>query len=235
MNNHQTDYIGPIADPRGGIYIHRPRPEVDSNICIHAHVVKVGTANDRRVLEFWRLVAFQPLDLNPTYFPTGDYADEYKPANLVNYIIPPMNWETAMQAVTYGPTLRRAHCTKVTLRHHQCTSAFYYPEIQREVFIDINHHRFDIFCSVFRKQDGTYDCVQTFSASGEQIVGATTLIFAPTAWKHGAKILANYGRTASETKYRLLCVLPTEVLVTVHIESIYVELPEGWRRQGEPL
>ncbi|KAJ7750568.1 hypothetical protein B0H16DRAFT_1460674 [Mycena metata] len=230
------NYIGPIADPRGGIYIHPTHPKVNSNISIHSRVVKVGTAKDHRVLNFWRLTGYQPL--GPTshmYFPTGHYADEYKPTDLMNYIIPPMNWETAIQTVTQGPTLRPTHCTYIALRDHQCTSAFYYPEIQREeIFIDINHYLFDIFCSTFLKQDGTYDCVQIFSASGEQTVGATTLIFAPTAWKHGAKILANYGRTANETKCRLLCVLPTKVLVTIYIDSTYVELPEGWRRRAEP-
>ncbi|KAJ6501437.1 hypothetical protein C8R47DRAFT_1211017 [Mycena vitilis] len=219
---------------QGLIYVHPRRVlSLDLDYCIYLRAVRVGVSWNDDGLDFWRATCYQYLPQPPRSvadFVVPETLSYTSPINV--YILPPMSPTAALSNVGCASS---ANSTVVTVRrgsHVQCFSA------ERDLdgtFIDIEEHRQDVFCVVHLKDRGVYEADQIFSSDGRALISKTSLLFAPSAWKHGATVLSNRGRVGDKT--RLYCLLRCGDLVEVDVDSRFVVVADGWsslKDDGEP-
>ncbi|KAJ7603556.1 hypothetical protein DFH06DRAFT_1151826 [Mycena polygramma] len=196
--------------------------------------VRVGASWNDEGLDFWRATCYQYLPQPPRsaadfILPRG--LSRASPINV--YILPPMCVDAALRNVTFA---RSVNLAVVTVRQGPHVQSFPAEREDGEAFIDIEEHPKDVFCVVHMKDGGVYEASHIFSLDGRAVISQTTLVFAPSAWKHGATVLANRGRCEGD-KIRLYCRLHSGDLVHLDVEGRFVEIADSWaslRESGEP-
>ncbi|KAJ6562850.1 hypothetical protein DFH09DRAFT_1364348 [Mycena vulgaris] len=154
-----------------------------------------------------------------------------------SYLVPPSTRESAISAVT---------STSTSTQHSISASFSVSPDdgdgrsptpdspicpIRRfcrvEVFIDANAS--DFFCAVFLTEAGVYEVARVFSIAN--VISQQSLIFAPSAWKHSATVIASAG-AASDSLTRLVCRLESDDIVLLDVDTSLVGVPDGWVADG---
>ncbi|KAJ7773152.1 hypothetical protein B0H16DRAFT_1714053 [Mycena metata] len=179
---------GPTPDPYCHVLVLRDLPRPDTDFEIHTTIIRVAVRGTNMGIEFTRTTCCE-------FFPhTGDIdghtINSTIPEN--QYILPPMNYDTAIRSVERAASYRPACCTRIALRRGQLTTSSWTTRIQRvDTFVDLQKHLTDVFCTVFLNDNMEYEVVQVFSSDGERKISDTTLIFGPSAWNGGAELIAN--------------------------------------------
>ncbi|KAJ7806007.1 hypothetical protein B0H13DRAFT_1929838 [Mycena leptocephala] len=226
-----VEIAGPTPDPTSYIYVSSERRELDLDFCTYTRIVRVGPSGADSGFEFVRSTCYQFLPQPPRSAEDFIIPPIINTAGPINkYILPPMDIETALAAVACAPGPSESF-TIITIRRGPWKTCFRTDRIPRqESFIDLYFHQYDVFCAVFLREGGIYEAVSLYSSDGYRIIWDRTLIFAPSAWVHGAEVLANRGSVSGD-KTRLLCRLQCGDLVTLDVESIWVGIEEGWTRE----
>ncbi|KAJ7665261.1 hypothetical protein DFH06DRAFT_1127594 [Mycena polygramma] len=211
--------VGPVPHARGHILVNKSRKTLDLDYLVLTRVVQVGVKEYGAGLEFRRSTCHQQSFRRDL------------PVNV--YIMPPMDYEAAVDAVTvFCPGAIADGLPFATLRrgdsetNQTCTTTR-----REEAFIDMRHHGDAIFCSVFLDVSGSYEAAIVFARRKDTLISTTSWIFAPSAWMHGAVPVANRGKT-TDTHHRLICRLENGDIVKLNVPSVCLGMPDGWVKRG---
>lgn len=89
----------------------------------------------------------------------------------------------------------------------------------------------DLVCTAFLTSEGVYEIVASISPCGLKIASADSHIYAPSAWKNAATVIANFGQTG-RNKTRLCCQLHCGRLVCIDWDKDSVAIADGWVANG---
>ncbi|KAJ6507209.1 hypothetical protein C8R47DRAFT_1066094 [Mycena vitilis] len=193
--------------------------EVD--FCIFRRIVRVGEQGTQTGLNFWRhtCLEFTPQSSGVAVRPLFD---ETRLAD--RYIMPPLDHDAAVRAMSWMLSGDQPTTTTITVGRGLTGTSFLSGDVLcQEAYIDLNIHRDCLFCAAFLKNVGEYEIAQLLSVDGRGAITMSTLIFAPSAWKHAARVLSYCGRVA-ENKDRLLCRLQSGEIFALDVRSEYVNL-----------
>ncbi|KAJ6507236.1 hypothetical protein C8R47DRAFT_1066117 [Mycena vitilis] len=203
----------PDTDHKGGIRRFPSPPDLD--FCIIRRAVRVGTLGAEAGLEFWRRTYLGLTPQPPILSSDGYVRPRFDMSRVVNkYIMPPLDYTSAVQAVAWATTGPQSALPLVTLSISG--TIFLRNDIDREESaVDTDMHPDGLFCVAFLKSSGVYEAAFVLCAGGDPVISESSLIFAPSAWKHAAQVLQNCGNVTGN-KHRLLCQLewiaPTETV-----------------------
>ncbi|KAJ7821166.1 hypothetical protein B0H13DRAFT_2377532 [Mycena leptocephala] len=215
--------------PSGYIFVNPMRPGLDLDDCVYLRVIRVGEPWSRAGLEFWRSTCYQYLSLPPGSAEDFILPHPIRPRCPINMcILPPTDRDSALRSVSYASGGPPTTFPVLTIRRGAHVTSLLAFGIEREEgFLDSRYHVYDIFCAVFLAEDGAYEVAQLYSSDGRPVITETSLIFAPSAWNYGARVLANRGRLPGR-KNRLLCGLESGNLILLDVDSSFVAIQEGW-------
>ncbi|KAJ7665264.1 hypothetical protein DFH06DRAFT_1323658 [Mycena polygramma] len=221
--NCEYRHYTPARDYSGRIRRFTSPPHLD--FCVYRRVVRVGTQSSEAGLEFWRSTCFEFTPRPP--LTSGARFDVSRMVN--RYIIPPLDYNTAVQAVAWGLVGQQSPLPVVTVGMCLTGESFVKNDFcHEESVIDPDMNPDALFCAVFRKPSGIYEVALVLSAGGG-LITKSCLIFAPSAWRHAAQVLANCGRVTENT-HRLFCHLYDGEQFTLDVDSSYVDIEDGWQR-----
>ncbi|KAJ6510134.1 hypothetical protein C8R47DRAFT_1208180 [Mycena vitilis] len=223
-----VDLVGPEPSCLGYIFVHPLRGALDLDYSVVTRIVRVGAA-DGSGLEFTRSTCYQYLPQVPRSsadFLVPHTVDSSLPVNV--YVLAPTSRETALDAVTYAREYGDTSFAMVNTRYGREQGSFAWDGVPlEETFFDVSRHRRDLFCAVFINDLGVFEVARIFSIRGQGVISATSLIFAPSAWRHAARVVARIGEVSRQTT-RLLCRLSSGDVVKLVVDSAYVDVEDGW-------
>ncbi|KAJ7725049.1 hypothetical protein B0H16DRAFT_1736347 [Mycena metata] len=219
--------------PDAYIIVNRRRLLLDLDYCVHTRVVRVGSQGELSGLEFVRTTYFAYLPGPPRTledFTIPPYIDPLLPVE--TDILPPRTFGDALRAVASVTESSSRSLPTVLLRCGDTTEFFPSFDLQREEsLIDLDLHPSDLFCAVFRKQCGAYQVALIFTSLPDGVVTTQSLIFAPSAWRHAAVVLAVRGVVDGSYR-RLVCRLSDRRVILLDIECSRVDIEEQWIKEG---
>ncbi|KAJ7725037.1 hypothetical protein B0H16DRAFT_1472018 [Mycena metata] len=215
------------------IFVNPDRHGLDLDYIAYSRIIRVGDPSTYAGLEFRRTTCFQFLPQYPRSLEDFRFSSPLNILAPVNtFIIPPIERSEALSSVSFSPEPPHNGLPFAWTRRGSYRTALYTASVTlEEGVIDMRAHRTDIFCSVYYAEAGVYQVVHIYSCSGRPAVTENTLIFAPSAWAHGARVLANRGGHDNIT--RLICKLVRGETIELRIDSEFINIQDGWAVQRE--
>ncbi|KAJ6579173.1 hypothetical protein DFH09DRAFT_1310526 [Mycena vulgaris] len=188
-------------------------------------------------LEFERVTCHQYLPLDECEAQGFTIPRTVDPRRSIDsYLVPPLTRESAISAVTFTSTQYSISASfslppdagdvrSATPDPTICHSIRRFCPV--EAFIDADAS--DFFCAVFWKEAGVYEVARVFS--GANVISQQSLIFAPSAWRQSATVIASSG-AASDSLTRLVCRLESDDIVLLDVDTSLVAVPDGWVAEG---
>ncbi|KAJ7739531.1 hypothetical protein B0H16DRAFT_1465188 [Mycena metata] len=223
-----------MSDPSAiYIFVNPQRRPLDLDYIAYSRIVRVGDPSTYGGLEFRRLTCYQYIPQDPgsrNDFRLPSEFDLFTPVHVC--IIPPTDIAGAIRSASFSSDVPHPGMSLMRTRRGGHATSFYTSDVSlEEAVIDMRIHRNDIFCTVFSSEPGVYRVVHIFSCSGRPSITESTLIFAPSVWSEGARVLANNGSQDGISK--LICRLSRGDNVELWVETEFVSMEPAYGPSGD--